>query len=313
MRVLITGAAGFVGRHLAAELAAHGHEPVGLCLPGETPPPGVPSVTGDVVNERDLREALGALAPDACVHLAGVSSVPRSWADPAHTFEVNLAGTMRLLDAARAVRPTMRILVVSSAHIYGDHAGDATLDETAAPRPESPYAISKAAADQVALAYAAHFGLAALTARPANHIGPGQSLDFVIPSLAAQLAAIAAGRSGGPLRSGNLDSRRDFMDVRDTVRGYRLLIDHGRPGLAYHLAGGRLDRIADLLDRLCAIAGISPERVVDPARWRPADTSPRLDCGRILRDTGWTPVIPIEQTLRDVYDDVRTRIEGAES
>jgi len=307
MRVLITGAAGFVGRHLAADLAAHGHEPVALCLPGETPPAGVASVAGDVVRERDLREALGTFAPDACIHLAGVSSVPRSWADPARAFEVNLSGTIRLLDAARALRPEMRILAVSSAHIYGDHAGDAAIDEATPARPESPYAISKAAADQIALAYAVRFGMAVMTARPANHIGPGQSLDFVIPSLAAQLAAIAAGREAGPLRSGNLDSRRDFMDVRDAVRAYRLLIEGGRPGLAYHLAGGRLDRISELLDRLCAIAGVSPERIVDPARWRPADTSPRLDCSRILRDTGWTPEIPIERTLRDVYEDVLAR------
>ncbi len=308
MRVLITGAAGFVGHHLAAELTAHGHEPVALCLPGEKPPPGVPSVAGDIVRESDLREAIGTLAPDGCFHLAGVSSVPRSWADPARAFDVNLAGTIHLLDAARALRPALRIVVVSSSHIYGEQAGDAPLDETAAPRPASPYAISKAAADQISLAYASHFGMAVMTARPANHIGPGQSMEFVIPAHAAQLAAIAGGRAEAVLRIGNLESRRDFMDVRDTVRGYRLLLEHGRPGLAYHMAGGRLDRISDLLDRLCAIAGVSPARIVEPSRWRPADTSPRLDCSRILRDTGWRPEIPIERTLQDVYEDVRARI-----
>lgn len=307
MRVLITGAAGFVGRHLAVELAANGHEPVALCLPGEAPPPGVPAAAGDVAREGDLREALGTFSPDGCIHLAGVSSVPRSWADPARAFEVNLTGTLRLLDAARALRPSLRIVVVSSAHIYGDTAGDAPIDESAPPRPTSPYAISKAAADQASLAYAAHFGMAVLTARPANHIGPGQSLDFVIPSLAAQLAAIAGGSASGPLRGGNLESRRDFMDVRDTVRGYRLLLERGRTGLAYHLAGGRLDRISELLDRLCALAGVSPERIAEPARWRPADASPRLDCSRILRDTGWRPEIPIDRTLRDIYEDAVKR------
>lgn len=304
MRVLITGAAGFVGRHLAAELRTRGHEPVAFCLPGETPPPDTAGVSGDVTQSADLRSAMTSVSPDACVHLAGISSVPASWNNPELTFEVNLMGTLRLLDAARELRPAMRILVVSSAHIYGEPSASAPLDESAPLRPTSPYAISKAAADRVALAYAARFAQPVMTARPANHIGPGQSEDFVLPALASQIAAIAAGTSPGPVRSGNLDSRRDFMDVRDTVRGYRLLLEGGRPGSAYNLAGGRMDRIAELLDRICEIAGIHPAREIDPARWRPADTSPALDCARIRADVGWTPEIPIDRTLCDIYADV---------
>ncbi|MCX7818846.1 MAG: GDP-mannose 4,6-dehydratase [Kiritimatiellae bacterium] len=307
MKVLITGAAGFVGRHLVAELAAHNHEVAAFCLPGETPPPEIPVHHGSVAEADDLEAALDRFRPDGCVHLAGVSSVPRSWAAPAETFRTNLLGTLYLLESVRR-RPGLRCLIVTSSQIYGAGGDDRPLDETTPPRPASPYAISKAAADQLALAWAHRFSLPVLTARPTNHIGPGQSPEFVVASLALQLARISLGVAAPPVRAGNLESVRDFLDVRDVVRGYRLLLERGRAGEAYHLASGREYRIADLWERLCAIAGLHPPVEAAPELWRPADRGPRLDWTRIRTHTGWLPSIPIEETLRAIYDDARRRV-----
>ncbi len=308
MKVWITGVAGFVGRHLSAELAARGHEPVGLCLPGERPPPAVAVVEGSVTDPAALEAGLRRFEPDAVVHLAGIASVPRSWQRPVEAFDVNLTGTIRLLEAVRILRPRTRVLLVSSSHIYGA-VGDGPLDEDAPHRPTTPYAIAKAAADQATLAFAARFGMDALVARPGNHVGPGQSADFVLASLALQLAAIAKGVGRPPVRAGNLESRRDFMDVRDTVRGYRLLLERGRAGRAYHLAAGRQYRISELWDSLCDMAGLRPDLEVLADAWRPADQSPVLRCDRIYEDTGWRPEIPIEVTLRDIYRDASARVD----
>lgn len=307
MRVLVTGVAGFVGRHLVAELSASGHEPVGFCLPGEPPPGAIPVHRGSVAEPADLEAAFDRFAPDGCVHLAGVSSVPRSWAAPLETFQTNLIGTLHLLETIRR-RPSVRCLVVTSSQIYGDQGPAEPLDETTPPRPSSPYAISKAAADALALSWARRYSLPVLIARPTNHIGPGQSPDFVIASLALQLARIVEGRARPPVRVGNLESVRDFLDVRDTVRGYRLLLERGRAGEAYHLAAGREARIADLWDQLCDIAGHRPPLEVAPELWRPADRAPRLRWDKIRADTGWVPQIPIAETLRAIYDDARRRV-----
>lgn len=307
MRVLITGVCGFVGRHLAAELAAHGHEPVGLRLLAEKPPDGVPCKAGDITDPTAIRAAVAGFAPDACVHLAGVSTVARSWADPVAAFEVNAVGTLRLLTVLRAAPKPVRVLVVSSSQVYGERPADGLLDENAALRPSNPYAVAKAAADEMTLRWAAREGRPWMTARPVNHIGPRQSRDFVIPSFALQLVAIARGGAPARVRIGNLDSLRDFMDVRDTVRGYRLLIERGRGGEAYNLATGRMETVGRMLDLLCALAGVNPERVADPALYRPTDASPRLDTRKIREHCGWAPERTLEDSIRAIYDDIAGR------
>ena len=207
--------------------------------------------------------------------------------------------------------PEGRTLVVSTAHVYGNPAAGA-LDEEAPARPDSLYGLTKLAADQATLLFARRERRAALTVRPVNHIGPGQSPDFVIAAFARQLAEIAAGIRPPELRVGNLDSVRDFMDVRDTVRGYRLLLERGVAGRAYNMASGIRLRIGEALDRLCAAAGLRPRIVTDPALFRPTDASPELSTARLRDDTGWRPEIPLEQTLRDIYEDARARASALE-
>ncbi len=303
--VLLTGASGFVGRHFARELRAAGLMPVGLDI--HESGDALPLVRGSVENAEDLSAAFDRFKPDAVVHLAGLSSVPRAEAEPERTFRVNVEGTLRLMEILRRRHPSVRILFVSTAQVYGGCPQGEPISEEAAPEPDSIYALSKLAAEMVVSYYGVQYDMAVVIVRPVNHIGPGQSTDFVVSSFATQLAEIAAGRREAEMRVGNLDSIRDFIDVRDVVRGYRLLLERGVPGRVYNLASGRRLSVRGILERLCAVAGVHPRIVVDPARYRPADAGPRLDTTRIARDTEWRPEISIEQSLKDVYDDAVAR------
>lgn len=300
MRVLITGVTGFVGRHLVTELAAHGHTAYGFDLGAPSAPLALEAFySGDIVDAAALRRAVSACMPDACVHLAGCAFVPAGQSAPVSMMDVNLMGTLRVLEVFRETCPTTRLLAVSSATVYGSRSRAAAIVETDPLDPDSFYALAKAGADTAARLYAAQYAMPVLVARPCNHIGPGQSPLFVVASFAQQVKAIAAG--GDPvIRVGNLDSRRDFTDVRDVACAYRLLLEQGRPGAAYNIASDRLTRIGDVLQSLCELAGVAPRIVQDAARYRPDHPAPLLDATRLRTDTGWAPRYTMNQTLRDV-------------
>ena len=303
MRILVTGACGFAGRHLVAELLAHRHAPVVLDL--AEPPPGifpadVPCHQGDLADAGALRRLVAEVQPEGCIHLAGLAFVPLGWSDPARMFQVNLLGTVNLLEALRRSAPQARLLLISSAEVYGRNLPAGPLGEDAPLAPDNPYALSKAAAEQMALMYCRRYALPALAARPCNHIGPGQSGDFVVPAFAAQLRAMTAGTRPPVMKVGNLDSRRAFLDVRDVARAYRLLLERGVPGQAYNVAGGGELSLRAVLESLCRVAGVQPAIEVDPALFRPTDRLPLLDAARLERATGWRPQIPLSDTLRDI-------------
>ena len=305
MKVLVTGANGFAGRHAVAALQAAGHEVTGgdLACPSHSP---VPCVELDVCRPASLSRVLATVHPDAILHLGGIAFVPLGWTEPQRVFSVNTIGTLNLLEAVRQHAPTVRVLVVTSAEVYGSHPAPPPLTEDAPYRPDNIYGIAKATADHSALLYASHHQLAIMVARPSNHIGPGQSLEFVSTAFAVQLAAIADG-SPPLLRVGNLEPRRDFTDVRDVVRAYVRLLEAGRPGQAYNIASGRMIPVRDLLDGLCEAAGVRPQIDVDPARFRPNEERPRYDISRIRREVGWQPEIPLRDSLAAVYADIRSR------
>jgi GDP-4-dehydro-6-deoxy-D-mannose reductase len=301
MRVLVTGAGGFVGRHVTRELTASGHEVVACDQVFAAPVEGAAdSVVADLCAADAMRGVVQRARPDACLHLGAIAFVPAGQSNPQAMLAVNVLGTVHLLDAVREHAPRARVLVVSTAHVYGPHAENGVLSEDAPMRPLSVYAMSKAAADLASLSYAEHFGLHVMTARPTNHTGPGQSPRFVIPAFIAQLKAIAEGKAAPVMEVGNLESRRDFVDVRDVARAYRLLLERGRAATAYNISSNRIVAVRAVLDRLCEMTGVRPRIVTDPAKFRPTDSSPLLDIGRLQADTGWSPQIDIGQTLKDM-------------
>lgn len=305
MRVLVTGAHGFVGHHMVAELRAAGHQAVRLSRPQDCPHPGPDDLLADICDAPRLAEAVRDTRPDGCIHLAGIAFVPTGWTQPELVFDVNVLGTLNLLEAFRQHAPRARLLTISSALIYGnkDHGGVLTEDSPFAP--ESLYSVSKLAADLNTLLYARRYGLAAMSARPCNHIGPGQSTDFVVSSFAQQVADIAAGRHEPLMKVGNLESLREFMDVRDVARAYRLILERGQAGHGYNVTTGRIVKIGYVLEQLCRQAGVQPRIEINPARFRPTDAQPRLSAARLERETGWRPERRLEDTLADIYASFR--------
>ena len=300
MRILVTGSRGFVGCHLVRDLLSRQWAVVGIDLPAGGGPPGTDYFQVDVRDCEAVAGVVRACRPEAVIHLSGMAFVPDGWEKMEDLFAVNLTGTINVLQSCRRHAPGAKILMVSSAEVYGARESDLPAAESAPLRPANPYAVSKAAAEQIALAYAAHYSLAVVVARPGNHIGPGQSNRFALPAFAAQLKAIAAGKCPPLLKVGNQDSRRDFTDVRDVARAYRLLVEKGVPGQAYNIASGREISMRAALDQLCLLAGVSPRIEVEEARFRAADPRPLLNTAKIARHAGWKAQIDLATTLRDI-------------
>lgn len=303
MRVLITGIRGFVGGHLAPLLEAAGHEVWGLTAPGEMPWAGG-NATADLRDRPAVTRALQEIAPDAIVHLAAQSHVGPSWKNPELSFEINTLGTLHLLEACRALARPPLFLHVSTGEVYGQvRAEDLPLGEESPLRPVSPYAVSKTAADLLASQYHMSYGLPVIRVRPFNHEGPGRQPAFALSDWSRRLARISLGLDSPALSVGNLEVRRDFLDVRDVAAAYALLLQKGEPGGLYVCGRGEGYALKDLLEQLIALSGCAVEVKVDPARFRPADV-PLLvaNPAKLMATTGWAPKIPMAQTLRDMYE-----------
>jgi len=310
--ILVTGANGFAGSHLLDQLRG-GDAPL-WAWSGPGREPGPAHLAGDIrwaaVDLRDGRAVEAALAdarPARIFHLGGIAHVAESWRQTTLTLDVNVLGTHHLLRAARRLGLDARIVIPSSALVYRPSAEALTEDHPI--RPASPYALTKLAQELVGLAGHADDGLAVVVARPFNHIGPRQDAGFVVSSFARQIARAEAGTADPVILVGNLDARRDVTDVRDTVRAYRLLADKGEPGRLYNVCSGQAPSIRELLTRLVARARVPVEVRVDRARLRQSEHPVLLgDAGRIRRDLGWEPTIPLDRSLEDALDDWRTRI-----
>jgi len=298
MRVLVTGAAGFVGTRLCARLAARGDEL--LARDREL----------DVCDAARVRDAIDAARPDAIVHLAAISSVPEAEADPLRAYRVNTLGARALLDGALRAAPRARVLLVTSAAIYGAAPpGSAGFDERSALRPASAYARTKAAADLLGAAYAER-GLAVVRARPFNHSGAGRPAAYVEARLARDVVAIAAGRSALPLPLANAESQRDFLDVEDVVDAYVALLDPQAPGGAYNIARGEPVSLRELAQRLCRLAGVAPEIAAtsDPLRAPDATIG---SAEKLRAATGWRPKRALDDTLRELLAAQQERARAA--
>ncbi|MGC9962520.1 MAG: GDP-mannose 4,6-dehydratase [Acidimicrobiales bacterium] len=293
MRAYVTGGSGFVGGWLRAHLEDHGDE---VLLAGDEL---------DVTDGDAISADIVAAAPEVVYHLAALADVARSWEDPVRTFEVNAVGTLRVLEAARRCSLPPVVIVVSSAEVYGRTVGTEPLREQSELRPVSPYAASKVAAEYLAMQAWLGRGVRAVRVRPFNHVGAGQSAEFVVSALARRVAqAELAG--GGVVPVGNLGAARDFSDVRDVVRAYRLLAeaalsDETVAGEAYNVATGRATTVEEVAQRLCALVDTPVELVVDPALFRPVDVPVLFgDASRLRSVTGWEPQVPLDDTLADL-------------
>jgi GDP-4-dehydro-6-deoxy-D-mannose reductase len=317
VRVLITGATGFAGRHLSSHCRALGHEVHALVRPGReyAVGPGVQAHGIALTDVEAMAALLDAVAPDRVAHLAGASSVGQSFAEPAVTWEVNLGGTLALLEALRLSGSPARALVVTSGEIYGRvPVEDLPVTALTPLNPVSPYGASKAAADLAAAQYRAAYGIAAIRLRAFNHVGPGQDPRFVLPNVARQIAR--AERAGEPVEVtvGNVDTRRDFMDVRDMVRAQWLLLERGDPDAVYLACTGHSTAVRTLIEGLAEGARV-PVTFRSDAGLRREGEQPDLygSPERLRADTGWEPEIPIETTLADTLEWWRERVAEEDS
>ena len=314
MRALVTGVGGFVGRHLARHLVSCGVEVWGMTQPGVP----LDDWEADVpirLLEADLkiREALGSVLSraefDQIYHLAGATHVPSSWSDPCGTFQTNLNGTANLLDEILTHAPQARLMIVSTADVYGVSDPGRPVSEDDPVTPTSPYAISKLAAELLANAYHLKYGIDVVRVRPTGHTGPGQPPPFVLPSFCERIAQVELGLCPPTLLVGNLNVERDFCDVRDVVRAYWLCMTRGKTGACYNVCGGRPRGLADIVHGLTDRAQVPIRVVVDPMRIRPEEARRLvLDPRNTRRDTGWEAEIPLERTLDDMLADWRRRV-----
>ncbi|MHB2250757.1 GDP-mannose 4,6-dehydratase [Pseudomonas fitomaticsae] len=297
--LFVTGLSGFVGQHIQSRLQEddaswrllHCDSPYDLTKP-------------------DSLTDLWPQLPDAVIHLAGQTFVPEAFRDPARTFDINLLGTLNLLQALKARGFKGTFLYVSSGDVYGQVEESALpITELQPPCPRNPYAVSKLSAEFLSLQWGLSEGWPVLVARPFNHIGTGQKESFVIASAARQISRIKQGLQAPQLEVGDIDVTRDFLDVGDVVSAYFALLDKGTPGQVYNICSGHEQSIRSLIEQLGDLAEVELQLVQDPARLRRADQ--RRVCGshqRLARITGWTPQITTQQSLRAILSDWETRV-----
>jgi GDP-4-dehydro-6-deoxy-D-mannose reductase len=316
LRLFVTGVAGFVGGHLldswgegadfhGADRASLDAMPTAAALRAR-----LASYRAlDITDAGAVRGAVREIAPDAVVHLAAQSSGAASLLDPVETYRVNALGSLHVLDAVRLEAPEATLLLVGSADVYGSGAAGAPIREDAPLRPRNPYGLSKSAQDALGELYAATYGARVIRTRTFSHTGPRQRPQFALAAFAEQIARIDAGVQPPEIQVGNLDAVREYGDVRDVVAAYRALTERGEAGEAYNVCTGEGHRLRDLLDRLLNLAGVRAAVVSDPSRVRARDVDHVVgDPAKIRARTGWTPTIPLERTLTDLYQDARARV-----
>ncbi len=310
MKVLITGITGFAGSHLAEFLLLKGCEVFGISRPLEE----TKNLRGFVhrlqLDEVDLLEShtieriVANINPDVIYHLAGEASVHLSGGKPADTMQVNAIGTLNLMEAVRKLARKPCVLLVTSGEVYGPVGlEELPLTEDLPLCPLHPYAMSKVVVHYLGYEYFHAHHVPVVEARPFNHIGPRQRLGFVAPDFSKQLAEIFLGMRARQIKVGDLSARRDFVDVRDVVRAYWLLTEKGKPGEVYNVCSGNAHSIQTILNMLISLSGVQVTVIVDQERLRSSSVAVmKGSCAKIQRELGWSPQIPLEQSLKDTLE-----------
>jgi len=308
MKAFVTGLTGFVGPHLARMLVGKGCEVEGLGFRIEKPGRGQSLPSGVSVFNTDIRDYAGVLQllkesqPTHIFHLAAISNVAISFANPRLTYEVNIGGTLNLLEALRELKLKPQIVHVSSAHVYRSIQAEKGLTEDSPVHLQSPYAASKFMCESLVSQYVESYGFHAMIVRPFNHIGPGQLTGFVCSDFARQIAAIRLGQAEPILHVGNLAPIRDFTDVRDTVEAYWMVATQGVSGEIYNVSSNRPLSIQEVVLMLCKLANIEVSIMVDEEKIRPIETLRLFGNSSKIRALGWKPRIEFEQTLKDILE-----------
>jgi GDP-4-dehydro-6-deoxy-D-mannose reductase len=303
MRVLVTGGSGFVGRRLVAALRERGDDVVSAA-PSQGNDEHIPL---DMTDAENVRAVVEMARPELVFHLAAQTFVPASIEDPLTTYRVNVDGTAYLLEAFRDIKP--RLVFASSAEVYGRRPQeDMPLRETLPLSPSNPYAASKAAGEALVLGWHHAYGIDAVISRAFNHIGAGQDSRFAVAAFAQRLARIASGQER-VLTVGNVESERDFLDVRDVVAAYIAIAERGAAGEVYNVCSGQAVKMREVLRRLVNIAGVPVEIREDPELMRGAEVMRSVgDPSKLKRTTGWSPRISLEDSLREVYEEARAEV-----
>jgi GDP-4-dehydro-6-deoxy-D-mannose reductase len=315
VRILITGISGFVGRHLVQHLLETVPNAEIHGVTQQQTPQDTSSATYHTLDLRDVqavRDLLAKIQPEQIYHLAAQAFVPTSFEDPWDTLENNIRSQLNLILACLSQNMKPRFLVVGSAETYGMvKPEDIPIHEEIPLRPSSPYSVSKVAQDMMGLQYHISHQLPIIRVRPFNHTGPGQDERFVVPAFAMQIARIENGLQVPIVKVGDLSAERDFTDVRDVVRAYRLVVEQGVPGEVYNISSGASHSIQSVLDELCNQSTLPIKVETDPARMRPnAIPVLRGDATKLQKATGWQPAISFNQMLKDVLNDCRQRIRS---
>ena len=303
-KALITGICGFVGGYLRRELLQNNYTVAGLDVR-----PGDDVIQADLLDAKQTLSVIKSLRPNIVIHLAGQPDVAKSWEMPQKTLQLNVIATVNIMEAVRIIDTEIRIVLIGSADEYGRFGEvGGNVDETAPLYPQSPYAVSKTAQEQIAEVYRRAYGLNICMTRSFNHAGVGQGLGFLIPDFAYGIASVEKGLQSC-LKVGNLDAYRDFTHVKDIARAYRLIAEKGRQGEIYNVGSGRTYNARQILEKLLSMSEMKIPVEQDPAKMRPIDT-PIICCNhdKLTRDTGWQPQISIEQILKEVLNEQREKI-----
>lgn len=315
-KALITGITGFVGSHLADHLLSGGYEVCGT-IRRRSKTDNIDHISGrlrlvetDITDPHSVFKLMEETKPDYVFHLAAQSFVPSSWHAPMETLNVNIMGTLNILEAARKADSEAKIHVAGSSEEYGKvYKNELPIKETNQLRPLSPYGVSKVAMDRLTVQYAMSYGLKAVVTRAFNHTGPRRGDVFATSNFARQIALIEKGKQEPVIMHGNLDTLRDFTDVRDIVRAYELSLQKCDFGDVYNICSGKAIRIKDMLDMLVGMSKASITTKFDESRSRPSDVEVLCgDCSKFTAKTGWRPSIPFEKTLGDLLEYWRERV-----